>query len=47
MLATEFLPMAWVLVSVFLEALIKVDLVTLEPLTLMEPVFAELFLPIA
>ncbi|MGR9053796.1 MAG: hypothetical protein ACU84J_14215 [Gammaproteobacteria bacterium] len=46
-LATEFLPIAWVLVSVFLDALITVDLDTLEPTTLIEPVLALEFLPIA
>ncbi|MGR9052923.1 MAG: hypothetical protein ACU84J_09780, partial [Gammaproteobacteria bacterium] len=46
-LATEFLPIAWVLVSVFLDALITVDLDTLEPTTLIEPVLALEFLPMA
>ena len=45
--ATESLPIACVLVSVFFEALMTVDLCILEPVTLIEPVCAALLRPIA
>ena len=35
--ATEFLPIAWVLVNVFFEALIKVDFSILEPAAIAVP----------
>ncbi|MGR9053931.1 MAG: hypothetical protein ACU84J_14895 [Gammaproteobacteria bacterium] len=41
------MPIACVLVSVFLDALITVDFETLEPTTLIEPVLALEFLPMA
>ncbi|CCE22411.1 protein of unknown function [Methylotuvimicrobium alcaliphilum 20Z] len=46
-LATELRPMACVLVSVFLDALITVDFSTFEPTTLIEPVLAALLRPMA
>ena len=46
-LATLSLPIAWVLVNVFLDALITVDFSTFEPTTLIEPVLAALLRPMA